>query len=169
MRVEKILIQTLACQFSSTRMQLLFWFDQGMRVKKTLIQTLASQLLLSLDQSLLLTSTCWFCYYCNSVALLSYNSRTFHFSTLFTKYAIVIVDEFDVFVTKNWKIQCSIIGDKWVIAVRQWLLVEGLFIMPTVADLLARSMLRTMQSKCFSNLCRDGLIFSFASDKISNN
>ena len=44
MRVEKILIQTLACQLSSTLMHLLFSFDQDMRVEKTLIQTLACQL-----------------------------------------------------------------------------------------------------------------------------
>ena len=44
MRVEKTLIQTLACQLSSTLMQLLFSFDQDMRVEKTLIQTLACQL-----------------------------------------------------------------------------------------------------------------------------
>ena len=53
------LIQTLACQLSSTFMQLLFSFDQGVRVKKTLIhgnsrfstvmQTLASQLLYKLS------------------------------------------------------------------------------------------------------------------------
>ena len=44
MRVEKTLIQTLACQLSSTPMQLLFSFDQDMGVEKTLIQTLACQL-----------------------------------------------------------------------------------------------------------------------------
>ena len=43
-RVEKTLIQTLACQLSSTLMQLLFSFDQDIRVEKTLIQTLACQL-----------------------------------------------------------------------------------------------------------------------------
>ena len=42
-RVEKTLIQTLACQLSSTLMQLLFSFDQDTRVVKTLIQTLACQ------------------------------------------------------------------------------------------------------------------------------
>ena len=42
--IEKTLIQTLACQLSSTLMQLLFSFDQDMRVEKTLIQTLACQL-----------------------------------------------------------------------------------------------------------------------------
>ena len=42
MRVQKTLIQTLACQLSSTFMQLLFSFDQDMRVEKTLIQTLPS-------------------------------------------------------------------------------------------------------------------------------
>ena len=50
MRVEKTLIQTLACQLSSTLMQLLFSFDQGMRVEKTLIQTLVCQLLFSFDK-----------------------------------------------------------------------------------------------------------------------
>ena len=44
MRVEKTLIQTLTCQLSSTLMQLLFSFDQDMRVEKSLIQTLTSQL-----------------------------------------------------------------------------------------------------------------------------
>ena len=44
MRVEKTLIQTLACQLSSTLMQLLFSFDQDMRVEKTLVQSLACQL-----------------------------------------------------------------------------------------------------------------------------
>ena len=44
MRIEKTLIQTLACQLSSTLMQLLFSFDQDMRVEKTLIQTHAYQL-----------------------------------------------------------------------------------------------------------------------------
>ena len=44
MGVEKTLIQTLACQLSSTLMQLLLSFDQDMRVEKTLIQTLACQL-----------------------------------------------------------------------------------------------------------------------------
>ena len=39
MRVEKTLIQTLACQLSST-----FSFDLDMRVKKTLIQSLVCQL-----------------------------------------------------------------------------------------------------------------------------
>ena len=52
MRVEKILIQTLACQLSSTLMQLLFSFDQDMRVEKTLIQTLACQLSSTLMQLL---------------------------------------------------------------------------------------------------------------------
>jgi hypothetical protein len=51
--VEKTLVQTLVCQFSSTVMELLFSFDVGVRVEKTLyansrfstlIQTLASQL-----------------------------------------------------------------------------------------------------------------------------
>ena len=50
MRVEKTLIQTLACQLSSTFMQLLFSFDQDMRVEKTLIQTLACQLSSTLMQ-----------------------------------------------------------------------------------------------------------------------
>ena len=44
MRVEKTLIQTLACQLSSTLMQLLFSFDQDMRVERTPMQTLACQL-----------------------------------------------------------------------------------------------------------------------------
>ena len=44
MRVEKTLIQTLACKLSSTLMQLLFSFDQDTRVEKTLIHTLAPQL-----------------------------------------------------------------------------------------------------------------------------
>ena len=41
MGVEKTLIQTVACQLSSTLMELLFSFDQDKRVEKTLIQTLA--------------------------------------------------------------------------------------------------------------------------------
>ena len=41
MRVEKTLIQTLACQLSRTLMQLLSAFDQDMRVEKTLVQTLS--------------------------------------------------------------------------------------------------------------------------------
>ena len=44
MKVDKTLVQTLACQLLSTLMQLLFSFDQGMRVQKTLIRTLPSQL-----------------------------------------------------------------------------------------------------------------------------
>ena len=52
MRVEKTLIQTLACQLSSTLMQLLFSFDQDRRVEKTLIQTLACQLSSTLMQLL---------------------------------------------------------------------------------------------------------------------
>ena len=51
MRVEKTLIQTLASQLSSTLMQLLYSFDQGMRVEKTLIQTLACQLSSTLIQT----------------------------------------------------------------------------------------------------------------------
>ena len=43
MRVEKTLIQTLACQLSLTLMQLLFSFDQDKRLDITLIQTLAYQ------------------------------------------------------------------------------------------------------------------------------
>ena len=39
MRVGKIFMQTLACQLSSTLMQLLFSFDQDMRVEKTIIET----------------------------------------------------------------------------------------------------------------------------------
>ena len=54
MLVEKTLIQTLACQLSSTLMQLLFSFDQDMRVEKTLIQTLACQLSSTLMQLLFL-------------------------------------------------------------------------------------------------------------------
>ena len=50
MRVDKTLIQTLACQLSSTLMQLLFSFDQDMRVEKTLKQTLTSQLSSTLIQ-----------------------------------------------------------------------------------------------------------------------
>ena len=42
MRVEKTLLQTLACQLSSTLMQLLFSFDQDMGVEKTLSKALAS-------------------------------------------------------------------------------------------------------------------------------
>ena len=38
--VEKTLIQTLACQLSSTLMQLLFWFDRDLSIEKTLIQIL---------------------------------------------------------------------------------------------------------------------------------
>ena len=53
MRVDKTLIQTLACQVSSTLMQLLFSFDQDMRVEKTLKQTLTSQLSSTLIQLLL--------------------------------------------------------------------------------------------------------------------
>ena len=52
MRVDKTLIQTLACQLSSTLMQLLFSFDQDMRVEKTLKQTLTSQLSSTLIQLL---------------------------------------------------------------------------------------------------------------------
>jgi hypothetical protein len=52
MRVEKTLVQTLASQLSSTLMQLLFSFDRGMRVEKTLVQTLASQLSSTLMQLL---------------------------------------------------------------------------------------------------------------------
>ena len=51
-RVEKIFIQTLACQLSSTLMQLLFSFDQDTRVEKTFIQTLACQLSSTLVQLL---------------------------------------------------------------------------------------------------------------------
>ena len=43
MRVKNTVI-CLTCQFSSNLMQLLFSFDQDMRVEKTLIQTLACQL-----------------------------------------------------------------------------------------------------------------------------
>ena len=63
MRVEKTLIQTLACQLSSTLMQLLFSFDKDMRVEKTLIQTLVSQLsstlmkLFSFDQDIKVEKT----------------------------------------------------------------------------------------------------------------
>ena len=52
MRVEKTLIQTFACQLSSTLVQPLSSFDQDLRVEKTLIQTLAFQLLLTLVQLL---------------------------------------------------------------------------------------------------------------------
>ena len=40
MRVEKTLIQTLACQLSSTLMQLLFSFDQNISCKLSLLSTL---------------------------------------------------------------------------------------------------------------------------------
>ena len=43
-KVEKTLMQTLACQLSLTFMQLLFSFDWDTRVEKTLMQTLSSQL-----------------------------------------------------------------------------------------------------------------------------
>ena len=63
-RVEKTLIQTLACQLSSTFIQLLFSFDQDMRVEKTFIQTLACQLsptliqlLFSFDQDMIVEKT----------------------------------------------------------------------------------------------------------------
>ena len=52
MRVEKTLIQTLACQLSSTLMQLLFSLDQNTRVEKTLIQTFPRQLSSTLMQLL---------------------------------------------------------------------------------------------------------------------
>ena len=54
--LEKTLIQTFACQLSSTLMQLLFLFDEDMRVKKTFIQTLACQLSSTLMQ--LLCNSC---------------------------------------------------------------------------------------------------------------
>ena len=44
MRVEKILMQTLAYQLSSTLMRLLFSFDRGTRAEKIFMQTLACQL-----------------------------------------------------------------------------------------------------------------------------
>ena len=53
-RIEKTLIQTLACQLLSTLMQLLLSFDQDMSVEKTLIPTLACQLSLTLMQLLFL-------------------------------------------------------------------------------------------------------------------
>ena len=52
LKVEKTLIQTLACQLSSIVMQLLFSFDQDTRVEKTLLQTLACQLSSTLMQLL---------------------------------------------------------------------------------------------------------------------
>ena len=59
MRVEKTLLQTLPCQLSSTLMQLLFSFDQDMRVEKTLIQTLACQLSSTLMQLLFSFDQYW--------------------------------------------------------------------------------------------------------------
>ena len=45
-------MQTLACQLSSTLMQLLFSFDRDTTVEKTLMQTLACQLFSTLMQLL---------------------------------------------------------------------------------------------------------------------
>ena len=42
MRVEETLVQTIACQLSSTLMQLLLSFDEDMRVEKTLIRKVLS-------------------------------------------------------------------------------------------------------------------------------
>ena len=41
MRVEETILQTLACQISSTLIQLLFLFDQDIRLRETFLQTLA--------------------------------------------------------------------------------------------------------------------------------
>ncbi len=52
MKVDKTLMQTLACQLSLTFMQLLFSFDWDTRVEKTVMQTLACQLSLTFMQLL---------------------------------------------------------------------------------------------------------------------
>ena len=49
-QIEKTLIQTLACQLSTTLIQLLFSFDQDMTVETTLIRTFISQLSITLMQ-----------------------------------------------------------------------------------------------------------------------